>query len=142
MPLGNGLVDCASFESDWLPGARLRLESVQNAIDQAKHAALALLGRPRRYREVPWFWSDQYQTKLQSAGLSSGHDQLLLRGDPDNGVGFTVLYGKNGRLIAADCIDRPKEFLLCKKLVQQQVLLDRDMTDESLELVQSAKQGE
>ena len=81
-------------------GRSIRLECVQNAIDQAKHAALAMLGKPTPYREVPWFWSDQYDLKLQIAGLPWPGDQLVLRGDPAcaqiRGVPFARRRGGRG----------------------------------------------
>lgn len=108
--------DCTSHPSEYA-GRRLRLESVQNALDQARVAAKAMLGRPQPYRSIPWFWSDQYDVKLQMVGLSAGHDHLVLRGDPRQGRSFAVLYLRQGRLIAVDTVNRPKEFMVAKKLV-------------------------
>ncbi|MEM7663324.1 MAG: FAD-dependent oxidoreductase [Pseudomonadota bacterium] len=93
-----------------------RLESVHNAIEQGKLAAAAILGRPRPSEEAPWFWSDQYDTKLQIAGLSDGYDELVLRGDPDT-RSFAAFYYKNGRLIAVDAVNAAPEFLVAKKLI-------------------------
>ncbi|MBB5640572.1 NAD(P)/FAD-dependent oxidoreductase [Cryobacterium roopkundense] len=105
--------DCANLPNPSItPGgvARLRLESVQNAIEQGKVAAATLLGLPAEYSTVPWFWSDQADLKLQIAGLSGGHDQIVLRGEPDSEK-FSVLYYRAGQLIAADCINKPLDFI-------------------------------
>ena len=81
----------------------IRLECVQNAIDQAKHAALAMLGRPKTYSEVPWFWSDQYDLKLQIAGLARPSDQLVLRGDPASRK-FAVFHLRDGVVAAVEAV--------------------------------------
>ena len=94
-----------------------RLESVHNAIEQGKLAAAAIAGKPAPALDCPWFWSDQYDLKLQIAGLSSGHDELVLRGDPADRK-FAAFYLKDGVLIAVDAINSPPEFLASKKLVQ------------------------
>jgi 3-phenylpropionate/trans-cinnamate dioxygenase ferredoxin reductase subunit len=91
-------------------GGNVRIESVNNALEQAKIAAATLLGREASYSTVPWFWSDQADLKLQIAGLSAGFDQVVLRGDPDTEK-FAVLYYRDGRLIAADCVNKPAEFM-------------------------------
>ena len=111
--------DCANLPNPSLtPGGieRLRLESVQNAVEQAKVAAATLLGRPAEYSTVPWFWSDQADLKLQIAGLSGGHDQIVLRGDPDSEK-FSVLYYRAGQLIAADCVNRPLDFIAVRAML-------------------------
>lgn len=92
----------------------VRLESVQNAVDQAKTAAKTLLGRREPYRALPWFWSDQADLKLQIAGLSGGYDQTVLRGDPDADA-FTVLYYKGGRLLAVDCVNQVSDFMAARR---------------------------
>ena len=93
-----------------------RLESVHNAIEQGKLAAAAILGQPRPAEDCPWFWSDQYDLKLQIAGLSQGYDTLVIRGDPASRK-FAVFYLKNGTLIAVDSVNSPPEFLASKKLI-------------------------
>lgn len=108
--------DCANHPNDFT-GRRIRLESVQNAMEQAKAAALALMDRPTPYQAVPWFWSDQYDLKLQMAGLSAGHDQYVFRGDPATQRAFAVFYLNGGRLIAADTVNRPQDYMLAKKLI-------------------------
>jgi len=110
------LGDCANLPSG-VVGARLRLESVQNAIDQAKHAAAAIAGQPKPYDEVPWFWSDQYDLKLQIAGISAGYDQLVVRGNPEEGRSFAAFYLKDGVVIAVDAVNAVPEFMIGKKLI-------------------------
>lgn len=111
--------DCTSWFSARY-GRRLRLESVQNATEQARVAAANIAGRPLAYDTVPWFWSDQYHIKLQMAGLSQGHDDVVVRGDPANleQPNFTLFYRREGRLLAADCLNSPKEFMATKQLLQ------------------------
>ena len=109
--------DCTNHPS-LLYGHRVRLESVQNAIDQAKVAAASLLGEVQPYDTVPWFWSDQYDVKLQIAGLSQHHDQVVLRGDPSTSS-FAAFYLRDGNLLAVDAVNSPKEFMLGKRLILQ-----------------------
>ncbi|QDT68506.1 Rhodocoxin reductase [Planctomycetes bacterium MalM25] len=98
-------------------GARMRLESVQNANDQAKTVAAALAGEPRPHDALPWFWSDQYDVKLQIAGVSTGYDQLVLRGDPESGPPFSAWYLKDGRLLAVDAINDPRAYAVASRLI-------------------------
>lgn len=93
-----------------------RLESVHNAIEQGKLAAAAILGKTRPVEDCPWFWSDQYDLKLQIAGLSHGYDDIIVRGDPAARK-FAAFYVKSGRLIAVDAINSAPEFLASKKLI-------------------------
>ena len=97
-------------------GVELRLECVQNAIDQAKHAALAMVGRHKTYSEVPWFWSDQYDLKLQIAGLARPTDTLVLRGDPAARK-FAVFHLRDGRIAAVEAVNAAPEYLMGKKWV-------------------------
>ncbi len=97
-------------------GSLLRLESVQNAIEQGKSAAAALLGRARPFVAAPWFWSDQYDVRLQMAGLSAGHDRVVVRGAPDTRK-FSVFYFREGRLIAVDSINRAPDHIAARKLL-------------------------
>jgi 3-phenylpropionate/trans-cinnamate dioxygenase ferredoxin reductase subunit len=97
-------------------GRRGRLESVHNAIEQGKLAAAAIMGKPRPVEDCPWFWSDQYDLKLQIAGLSEGYDTLVVRGDPGERK-FAVFYLKAGRLLAVDAVNSAPEFLASKKLI-------------------------
>jgi 3-phenylpropionate/trans-cinnamate dioxygenase ferredoxin reductase component len=97
-------------------GHEIRLECVQNAIDQAKHAALAMVGKPKTYSEVPWFWSDQYDLKLQIAGLARPSDRLVLRGDPANRK-FAVFHLRDGAVAAVEAVNAAPEYMIGKKLV-------------------------
>jgi len=109
--------DCTNHPS-LLYGRRVRLESVQNAIDQAKIAAASLLGEDQPYETVPWFWSDQYDLKLQIAGLSQDHDRVVMRGEPDSS-GFAAFYLRDGKLQAVDAVNSPKDFMLGKRLIMR-----------------------
>lgn len=97
-------------------GVEIRLECVQNAIDQAKHAALAMLGRPKTYSEVPWFWSDQYDLKLQIAGLARPTDQPVLRGDPASRK-FAVFHLRDGAVAAVEAVNAAPEYLIGRKMI-------------------------
>jgi 3-phenylpropionate/trans-cinnamate dioxygenase ferredoxin reductase subunit len=97
-------------------GRRLRLESVDNAVEQAKTAAMNICGKPARHEHVPWFWSDQYDLKLQIAGLSTGYDAVVVRGNPDSGK-FALYYLDQGELLAVDAINSPKDFMTGKKWI-------------------------
>ena len=97
-------------------GRKGRLESVHNAIEQGKLAAAAIMGKPRPSEDCPWFWSDQYDLKLQIAGLSQDYDETVLRGDPEDRK-FAVFYLQNGKLIAVDAVNSPPEFLASKRLI-------------------------
>jgi 3-phenylpropionate/trans-cinnamate dioxygenase ferredoxin reductase subunit len=117
--------DCTNHPLPLL-GRRVRLESVPNAIHQAKIAAATLLGTPVAYSEVPWFWSDQYDLKLQIAGLSTGYDEVVLRGDPAT-RSFAAFYLGAGQLLAVDAINSPKEFIAAKKLVANRARIAPDV---------------
>jgi 3-phenylpropionate/trans-cinnamate dioxygenase ferredoxin reductase subunit len=97
-------------------GTLLRLESVQNAIEQGKSAAAALIGRERPFTAAPWFWSDQYDVRLQMAGLSAGHDQIVVRGAPAERK-FSVFYFRGERLIAVDTVNRAPDHIAARKLL-------------------------
>lgn len=109
--------DCTSHPNAYA-GRRLRLESVPSALEQARSAAALLTGKLRPYDAVPWFWSDQYDLKLQMVGLNQGYDQVVFRGAPE-GRSFVVFYLRDGRVIAADAVSRPGEFALVKRLVAE-----------------------
>lgn len=98
-------------------GAEIRLESVQNAIDQAKHAALAMAGNHKVYSEVPWFWSDQYDLKLQIAGLARAGDGLVVRGDPASRK-FAVFHLREGAVAAVEAVNAAPEYLVGRKLIE------------------------
>jgi 3-phenylpropionate/trans-cinnamate dioxygenase ferredoxin reductase subunit len=125
--------DCTNHPSV-LYGRRVRLESVPNAVEQARTAAAALCGKQRPHNAVPWFWSDQYHLKLQMAGLSQGYDQLVVRGSTGN-ESFAAFYLQQGRVISADTVNRPQEFLIAKRLVAETAAIDpKLLADESLPL--------
>ena len=107
--------DCAN-QPDLEGTRRVRLESVPNAVHQAKVAAQGMLGTPTPYAEVPWFWSDQYDLKLQIAGLSAGYEEVVLRGDPA-AKSFAAYYLAGGRIVAVDAVNSPRDFLAAKKLI-------------------------
>ena len=108
--------DCAAHENVFADGAVIRLESVQNANDQANVVAKGIVGDEAPYHAIPWFWSNQYDLKLQTAGLSTGHDQAVLRGDPAN-RSFSVVYLKAGRVIAIDCVNATKDYVQGRMIV-------------------------
>jgi 3-phenylpropionate/trans-cinnamate dioxygenase ferredoxin reductase subunit len=97
-------------------GTAIRLECVQNAIDQAKHCALAMVGRPKVYSEVPWFWSDQFDLKLQTAGLVRPTDLAVMRGDPAQRK-FAVFHLRGGAVAAVEAVNAAHEYLIGKKLI-------------------------
>jgi 3-phenylpropionate/trans-cinnamate dioxygenase ferredoxin reductase subunit len=109
--------DCAAHASEFAEGAVIRLESVQNANDMATTAAKAICGAPLAYHATPWFWSNQYDLKLQTVGLSTGHDAAVLRGDPAT-RSFSVVYLKAGKVIALDCVNMVKDYVQGRKLVE------------------------
>ena len=106
--------DCAGFPGP--EGSRRRLESVPNALATARTAAATLRGEDKPYREVPWFWSDQYDLKLQIAGRRDGHDRTVLRGDPARRQ-FMVLYLREGVLIAVESVGNPREFMTLRQTI-------------------------
>lgn len=116
--------DCASHEMARY-GRRIRLESVSSAREQAKVAASTICGKSKEVAALPWFWSDQYDLKLQIAGLSTGYDEVVLSGDPASDRDFTCFYLRDGVLIAADCVNRPRDFMFSKRVIEQQLPVDR-----------------
>jgi 3-phenylpropionate/trans-cinnamate dioxygenase ferredoxin reductase subunit len=108
--------DCANFPTRFAP-ARVRLESVQNCVDQARAVAARLAGKPAVYDRVPWFWSDQGDLKLQIAGLTIGQDRTVLRGDPESGA-FSVFCFRGGRLIGVESVNRPLDHMIARRLLQ------------------------
>ena len=125
--------DCALHPNSFA-GADIRLESVQNAIDQAKVAADVILGKAQPYAALPWFWSDQYDVKMQTAGLSTGHDRVVVRGT-EGKPPFSVAYLRDGRLIALDCLNNPRDFMQGRALVTARATVDPDqLADTGVEL--------
>jgi 3-phenylpropionate/trans-cinnamate dioxygenase ferredoxin reductase subunit len=110
--------DCTRFPSKRY-GRMLRLECVQNAIDQAKAVASAILGKPQFYDPVPWFWSDQYELKLQMAGISDGYDDATTVGDVA-AARFSVEYRRNGKLIAVDAVNDGRAYMGGRKRIAEE----------------------
>ena len=126
--------DCAAFACDFAGGAVMRVESVQNANDQASCVAKAICGDEKPYHAFPWFWSNQYDLRLQTAGLSVGFDQTVTRGNPAD-RSFSVVYLKAGRVIALDCVNMVKDYVQGRKLVEAGVSPDLDqLADASVPL--------
>ncbi len=125
--------DCAEYPNAFA-GARVRLESVQNAVDQAACVARAITGKPAKYEAAPWFWSDQFDIHLQMAGLSMGADHTVTRGDPSTNK-FSTFYYKGGELKAIDSINRPAEHMIARKLIAARVSMTPEQAaDESFDL--------
>lgn len=123
-------------------GGLRRLESVPNASEQARVVAARLVGTDSRYHSVPWFWSDQYDVKLQVAGLATGYDDIIVRGTATTGRSVTVFYLREGKPIAVDVVNRPAEFAMARKIIAAGVQVDVSaLGDESVglrELIQRA----
>lgn len=109
--------DCAAFACAYAGGTVMRVESVQNANDQATCVAKAILGDAKPYHAFPWFWSNQYDLRLQTAGLSVGYDQTVVRGNVAD-RSFSVIYLKQGRMIAIDCVNMVKDYVQGRKLIE------------------------
>lgn len=116
--------DCTNHPNPLL-GRRLRLESVPNATDQARVAAANICGKNKEYSAVPWFWSDQYDLKLQMVGFSNDADTEVLRGDEASGS-FARFYLRDGRVVAVDAVNSPREFMAAKQLVASGKEVDPD----------------
>ncbi|EQB14055.1 NAD(P)/FAD-dependent oxidoreductase [Sphingobium lactosutens] len=117
--------DCAAHANRFAGGATMRLESVQNANDQAKTAVSHIVGTGEPYNAVPWFWSNQYDLKLQTVGLSTGFDDVVVRGDPDS-RSFSVVYLKGGKVIALDCVNAVKDYVQGRAHVLSGAALDKE----------------
>lgn len=117
--------DCARHSNRYAEGALIRLESVQNANDQAVVAARTIMGSGADYDSLPWFWSNQYDLKLQTVGLSSGADDMVLRGDPADRR-FSLIYLRRGRVIASDCVNMVKDYVDARRLIESGAIVDRD----------------
>jgi 3-phenylpropionate/trans-cinnamate dioxygenase ferredoxin reductase subunit len=107
--------DCANFPTSFAI-ARVRLESVQNAVDQGRCVAANIAGKPAPYDKVPWFWSDQGNLKLQIAGITAGHDTAVVRGDPDSGH-FSVFCYRAGRLIGVESVNQTADHVVARRLL-------------------------
>ncbi len=117
--------DCALHANAHADGAEVRVESVGNANDMAATAARALTGDPQPFDAVPWFWSNQYDLKLQTVGLSAGHDRAVLRGRPEE-RSFSVVYLRNGRVVALDCVNATRDYVQGRALVVGRTVADPD----------------
>ena len=117
--------DCTSHPNKLL-NMQLRLESVHNAMEQSKAVAMSVLDKPAEYSQIPWFWSDQYDHKLQIVGISSSHDTVTMRGSTDASK-FMLFYTRGEELVAVDAVNNPKDFLICRKLVANKVKIKTDM---------------
>tara|TARA_R110002020_G_scaffold412075_2_gene621660 strand:+ start:6856 stop:8076 length:1221 start_codon:yes stop_codon:yes gene_type:complete len=150
LTVGNGIevnAFCQTSDSDiyaagdvtWhfnpIYGRHVRLESVPNATEQAKTVASHINGQPKPYNSLPWFWSDQFDLKLQIAGLSDGYDDLIIRGDIENSRGFAAFYFKGDQLLAVDAVNSPREFMLARMVLGQGKTLDKKaIRDETADL--------
>jgi 3-phenylpropionate/trans-cinnamate dioxygenase ferredoxin reductase subunit len=124
--------DCTRHPNALL-GTSLRLESVHNALEQAKTAAASMCGERLPYAQIPWFWSDQYDVKLQIVGLGNDYDNLVIRGN-QAGKAFAAFYLRGNRLLAVDAVNSPREFMLGKKLIATAASFDpKALADESVD---------
>lgn len=117
--------DCTRFAPPHGTLKSVRLESVQNAIDQGRCAAETIIGKPRAYDALPWFWSDQGSCKLQIAGLTQGHDHAIARPDPEKGT-LSVFCFSDGRLVGVECINRPADFVAARRVLGARKLVTPD----------------
>jgi 3-phenylpropionate/trans-cinnamate dioxygenase ferredoxin reductase subunit len=116
--------DCAAFACEYAGGRVMRVESVQNANDMATCVAKAICGDVQRYHAFPWFWSNQYDLRLQTAGISAGFTETVTRGDPAE-RSFSVVYLKDGKVLALDCVNMVKDYVQGRKLVEAGATPDR-----------------
>lgn len=134
LPNVYALGDCAMHPNPYADGAMVRLESVQNACDMATTVARAITGALEPYVSVPWFWSDQYDLRLRTVGLSAQHDDAVVRGEPAS-RSFSIIYRRQGRVVALDCINSPREFIHGRALVQNRVCAElNELSDPSVPL--------
>lgn len=115
--------DCALHRNRFGPDRRVRIESVQNAVDQGMIAALDIIGEGKPYTAVPWFWSNQFDIKLQTVGLNIDYDRVLVRGSPDSGR-FSIIYLRDGKVAALDCVNLVKDFVQGRALVEAHAIAD------------------
>ncbi|HEY1300550.1 MAG TPA: oxidoreductase C-terminal domain-containing protein, partial [Stellaceae bacterium] len=140
-PTISAIGDCANFPTRFAP-VRVRLESVQNAVDQARAVAASIVGKPAPYDKVPWFWSDQGDLKLQIAGLAIGCDDWVVRGDPES-RSFSVFCYRDGRLVAVESVHRPADHIAARRMLMGDPRLSPDeAADESFDLRAAAMRKE
>jgi 3-phenylpropionate/trans-cinnamate dioxygenase ferredoxin reductase subunit len=133
-PAISAIGDCASFPCLQMRGAPTRLEAVQNAADHARCVADRLVGKPHRYEALPWFWSEQGKLRLQIAGLTTGHDQTVLRGDPESGS-FSVFCYREGELVGIESINRPADHVHARRILAAgRVVTPEQAADPSFDL--------
>ena len=126
--------DVALHRNLFGPDRPIRIESVQHATDQAATVARAIAGAPKPYSAMPWFWSNQYDLKLQTVGLSHDHDEELVRGDPASGR-FSILYRRKGKVIALDCVNMVRDYVQGRLLIERGSVVDAALlTDPDLPL--------
>ncbi len=116
LPAMYAIGDCAAHVNRFAGGGRIRLESVQNAHDQAAIAVKHMLGAPEPYDALPWFWSNQYDLRLQTVGISTGYDSTVLRGAPES-RSFSLVYLRDGRIVALDCVNSTRDYVQGRKLI-------------------------
>lgn len=117
--------DCTEHDSAFY-GRPVRLESVQNALDQAVVAAASIIGKRQAYTQLPWFWSNQYDVKLQIAGLNTDFDRIVVRGDVTAGRKASVFYLRDNRIISVYAMNTPPDFALGKRLIEQKIEVDAE----------------
>jgi 3-phenylpropionate/trans-cinnamate dioxygenase ferredoxin reductase subunit len=132
--------DCAEHRNRFAAGDWVRLESVQNANDQAAVVADAIMGGTSDYAAIPWFWSNQYDLKLQTIGLSRGFDDIVVRGDPGT-RSFSLIYRRDGAVIALDCVNAVRDYVQGRALVTGAVHADRAMLAEPTILLKTLVDG-
>lgn len=120
--------DCTRHPNALL-GRTLRLESVHNAVEQAKTAAASMMGRKKVYCQIPWFWSDQYNYRLQMTGIADAGDETVLRGSVDD-ENFSVLYFRDGKLSACNAVNRPADYMACRKVLSRGLQLTPAMANQ------------
>lgn len=132
--------DCACYANAWAGGRHFRVESVQNASDMANTVAKVLCGQDVTYDALPWFWSNQYDCRLQTAGLSVEYDQAVVRGSVAEAK-FSLVYCKDGRVVAIDCVNNTKDYVQARKLIESRTKIDPvRLADASIPLKESVSQ--
>jgi 3-phenylpropionate/trans-cinnamate dioxygenase ferredoxin reductase component len=117
------LEDCAAHASTFADGATIRLESVQNANEMVAVVAKTICGQAATYAATPWFWSNQYDLTLQTVGISSGHDEAVLRGDPQT-RSFSIVYLRQGKVVAFDCVNNVRDYSHGRRLIELGAAVD------------------
>ena len=130
LPDIHAIGDCAAFACDYAGGVVIRVESVQNANDMATCVAKAICGEEKPYKAFPWFWSNQYDLKLQTAGINRGFDRTIQRGRPADRA-FSILYVREGQLVAIDCVNMVKDYVQGRKLIESGAAIDFDRASDA-----------